>query len=78
MGYVKGVKGVEVPERMTLGEMAGLFGVWKEDMALTTGMDDANKHPADKYDELFMSKYVESDGNPRDFVWKGLLATMAP
>ncbi|KAJ3519456.1 hypothetical protein NMY22_g13196 [Coprinellus aureogranulatus] len=67
-GYVRGVKGVEVPERMTLGEMAGLFGVWKEDMALTT----------DKYDELFMSKYVESDGNPRDFVWKGLLATMAP
>ncbi|KAJ3526093.1 hypothetical protein NMY22_g10309 [Coprinellus aureogranulatus] len=68
MGYVKGVKGVEVPERMTLGEMAGLFGVWKEDMALTT----------DKYDELFMSKYVECDGNPRDFVWKGLLATMTP
>ncbi|KAJ3528203.1 hypothetical protein NMY22_g9509 [Coprinellus aureogranulatus] len=67
-GYVRGVKGVEVPERMTLGEMAGLFGVWKEDMALTT----------DKYDELFMSKYVESDGNPRDFVWKGLLATMTP
>ncbi|KAJ3509596.1 hypothetical protein NMY22_g16239 [Coprinellus aureogranulatus] len=65
-GYVRGVKGVEVPERMGLGEMAGLFGVWKEDMALTT----------DKYDELFMSKYVESDGNPRDFVWKGLLATI--
>ncbi|KAJ3515554.1 hypothetical protein NMY22_g14427 [Coprinellus aureogranulatus] len=103
-GYVRGVKGVEVPERMSLGEMAGLFGVWKEDMALTTGelpfsfvfvafvsshffliprfpygirMDTDERFP-DKYDELFMSKYVESDGNPRDFVWKGLLATMAP
>ena len=27
-------------------------------------------------DELFMSKYSEAGGNPRDFVWKGLLATM--
>ncbi|KAJ3521232.1 hypothetical protein NMY22_g12401 [Coprinellus aureogranulatus] len=74
-GHVKGVKGVEVPERMTLGEMAGLFGVWKEDMALTTG---ESVFVLIKYDELFMSKYVESDGNPRDFVWKGLLATMTP
>ena len=30
----------------------------------------------DTYDELFLSKYVESDGNARDFVWKGLLSNM--
>lgn len=30
----------------------------------------------DSGDELFMSKYSEAGGNARDFVWKGLLATM--
>ncbi|TEB25788.1 mitochondrial carrier protein [Coprinellus micaceus] len=68
LGYTEGLKGLKVPERMSTNEMAGLFSVWKDDMALTT----------DKYDELFMSKYVESDGNPRDFVWKGLLSTLSP
>ena len=33
---------------------------------------------ADRYDELFLSKYVEADGNPRHFVHKGLLSTFAP
>ena len=28
------------------------------------------------HDEIFMSKYVESVGNLRDFVWKGLLRTL--
>ena len=26
------------------------------------------------YDETFLGKYTESGGNPRQFVWKGLLA----
>ncbi|KAF6759514.1 mitochondrial carrier protein [Ephemerocybe angulata] len=66
-GYVHGLTGFKLPDRMSSDEMAGLFSVWKDDMALTT----------DKYDELFLSKYVESDGNPRDFVWKGLLSTFS-
>lgn len=28
------------------------------------------------YDEVFLAKYTESSGNARDFVWKGLLATL--
>jgi small subunit ribosomal protein S29 len=30
------------------------------------------------YDEMFLAKYVEADGNARDFVWKGLLSSLAP
>ena len=28
------------------------------------------------YDEMFLAKYAESSGNARDFVWKGLLASL--
>ncbi|KAJ3519295.1 hypothetical protein NMY22_g13274 [Coprinellus aureogranulatus] len=49
-----------------------------EDAVGMTGGREGEEDGENKYDELFMSKYVESDGNPRDFVWKGLLATMAP
>lgn len=28
-------------------------------------------------DEMFMAKYIESSGNPREFVWKGLLENLA-
>lgn len=27
-------------------------------------------------DELFLAKYTESGGNPREFIWKGLLGTL--
>jgi small subunit ribosomal protein S29 len=37
LGYTEGLKGLKVPERMSTNEMAGLFSVWKDDMALTTG-----------------------------------------
>ena len=29
-------------------------------------------------DELFLSKYTESSGNAREFVWKGLLSNFDP
>lgn len=65
-GYLEGVAGVEVPNKLTLKEAASVFEVWMKQRALAT-----NAH-----DELFMAKYVESAGNPRDFVWKGLLRTL--
>ncbi|EAU90026.1 mitochondrial carrier protein [Coprinopsis cinerea okayama7 len=68
LGYTQGLKTIEVPERFSVSEASSLFEMWKDDMALTSR----------RYDELFMSKYVESDGNPRDFVWKGLLSTFTP
>lgn len=32
---------------------------------------------AESYDEMFMAKYTESGGNPREFVWKGLLSSLS-
>ncbi|KAJ3569969.1 hypothetical protein NP233_g4701 [Leucocoprinus birnbaumii] len=65
-GYLQGVENVEVENRLTLKEAASLFEVWMKQRALSSSA----------HDELFMAKYVESAGNPRDFVWKGLLRTL--
>lgn len=27
-------------------------------------------------DEMFLAKFTEASGNPRDFVWKGLLGSL--
>ncbi|GLB43195.1 putative mitochondrial ribosomal death-associated protein 3 [Lyophyllum shimeji] len=64
--YTTGLKPIHVPEQLSVNEAASLFEIWKEDKALTASM----------YDEVFLSKYTESSGNARDFVWKGLLATL--
>ncbi|KAI0255685.1 mitochondrial ribosomal death-associated protein 3-domain-containing protein [Lactifluus subvellereus] len=45
---------------------ASLFEVWNKNKSFHS--------PAN--DELFLAKYTESGGNPRDFVWKGLLSTL--
>jgi len=44
-----------------------VFDVWSKDNAL----------PSAPTDEMFLSKYSESCGNARDFVWKGLLASLS-
>ncbi|KAM6496503.1 mitochondrial carrier protein [Amanita muscaria] len=64
--YANGLTPIPVPEQLTLDEAASLFEAWKEEhvMAPVT------------YDELFLSKYTESSGNPREFV-KGLLSTLS-
>ena len=31
--------------------------------------------PSANYDEQLLAKYTESGGNPRDFVWKGILSS---
>ncbi|KAG6883662.1 hypothetical protein C0993_004871 [Termitomyces sp. T159_Od127] len=63
--YTAGLRALGVPEQLSVAEAASLYEVWKDDRALVSSM----------HDEAFLSKYTESNGNPRDFVWKGLLAT---
>ncbi|KAF9650118.1 hypothetical protein BDM02DRAFT_3155015 [Thelephora ganbajun] len=67
ISYAEGLTNVPVPETLGVPEAASLFDVWMKDKAISH----------DSGDELFMSKYSEAGGNPRDFVWKGLLVTMA-
>lgn len=81
--YAEGLTKVPVPESLKVPEAASLFDVWMKDKAISRGMQpklclDCPAHLiyVDSGDELFMSKYSEAGGNPRDFVWKGLLATM--
>ncbi|KAI0272373.1 mitochondrial ribosomal death-associated protein 3-domain-containing protein [Gloeopeniophorella convolvens] len=64
--FTKGIQIMKVPEKMNVGEAASLFEVWNKNKSFHT--------PAN--DELFLAKYAESGGNPRDFVWKGLLSTL--
>jgi small subunit ribosomal protein S29 len=82
--YAKGLKKLEVPERLSIGEAAGVFEVWMKDRALHSGecfcsvckFEDANWLGVVSNDELFLAKYSEASGNPRDFVWRGLLGTV--
>ncbi|VDC06087.1 unnamed protein product [Peniophora sp. CBMAI 1063] len=66
IAYTRGIKTIEVPSRLQIKEAASVFEIWMKNSSLHT--------PAN--DELFMSKYAETSGNARDFVWKGLLATL--
>ncbi|KAH6887173.1 mitochondrial ribosomal death-associated protein 3-domain-containing protein [Coprinopsis sp. MPI-PUGE-AT-0042] len=59
----KGMQKIAVPDKFTVEEAGALFEMWKNDMALSSCA----------YDEMFLAKYVEANGNPRDFVWKCLL-----
>ncbi|KAJ6606930.1 mitochondrial ribosomal death-associated protein 3-domain-containing protein [Mycena sp. CBHHK59/15] len=60
------MRAIRVPDRLSTEEALALFEVWMQDRALIT----------ENLDEMFMTKYAESSGNPREFVWKGLLATL--
>ncbi|KII91252.1 hypothetical protein PLICRDRAFT_156202 [Plicaturopsis crispa FD-325 SS-3] len=65
--YAQGVKGLAVPDSLSLAEAASLFEVWKTDNALSVLPND----------ETFLAKYSESSGVARDFVWKGMLSSFA-
>ncbi|KXN85208.1 37S ribosomal protein S23, mitochondrial [Leucoagaricus sp. SymC.cos] len=65
--YLDGVKSVEVPKSLSVDEAGSVFEVWMKQRMLASKA----------HDELFMARYVESSGNPRDFVWKGLLSTLS-
>ncbi|TFK24036.1 mitochondrial carrier protein [Coprinopsis marcescibilis] len=68
VGYAAGLKALDVPGRLSAGEAAGVFGAWIGARVIGAG----------NYDELFVSKLTESDGNARDFVRRGLLASFEP
>ncbi|KAF9045743.1 hypothetical protein BDZ89DRAFT_942526 [Hymenopellis radicata] len=64
--YLKGILPLHIPTGMTPTEAAGLFEIWMGRNALF----------ADGNDALFLSKYTDSNGNPRNFVWNGLLRSL--
>ncbi|KAH9990578.1 mitochondrial ribosomal death-associated protein 3-domain-containing protein [Russula vinacea] len=64
--FTRGIQLVDVPEKLNVNEAASLFEVWNKNKSIHTPGND----------ELFLAKYTESGGNPRDFVWKGLLSTL--
>ncbi|CAG7847120.1 SubName: Full=Uncharacterized protein {ECO:0000313/EMBL:CCA69094.1} [Serendipita indica DSM 11827] len=64
--YAAGLKAFRMPERLEIKEAAGILDVMKNDRALLS----------DPSDQLFLSKYCESNGNPKEFVWRGLMATL--
>ncbi|KAF8493178.1 mitochondrial ribosomal death-associated protein 3-domain-containing protein [Russula emetica] len=64
--FTKGIQLVNVPEKLNVNEAASLFEVWNKNKSFHIPGND----------EHFMAKYTESGGNPRDFVWKGLLSTL--
>ncbi|KAI0314593.1 mitochondrial ribosomal death-associated protein 3-domain-containing protein [Amylostereum chailletii] len=64
--FTAGVQTMIVPSQLKVEEAASLFEVWMKNRSLHT--------PAN--DEFFMSKFAESGGNARDFVWRGLLGTL--
>jgi small subunit ribosomal protein S29 len=81
--FTKGIQILKVPEKMNVNEAASLFEVWNKNKSFHTrestqilssglGVDCS----AAANDELFLAKYTESGGHPRDFVWKGLLSTL--
>ncbi|KZT43187.1 hypothetical protein SISSUDRAFT_1069044 [Sistotremastrum suecicum HHB10207 ss-3] len=66
IGYAAGLQPLHVPEQLQLSEAAVLFEVWMKHKTLHT----------DATDQLFLSKYTEASGNPRQFVHTGLLQTL--
>jgi small subunit ribosomal protein S29 len=67
MAYTKGLRAIAIPERFSVDEAASLFEVWAQNKALHTASGDS----------FFLSKYAETSGNPREFVSRGLLSTLA-
>ncbi|TFL01013.1 mitochondrial ribosomal death-associated protein 3-domain-containing protein [Pterulicium gracile] len=65
--YTEGLVNLPVPERLSVEEAAGVYGVWNKDKAIL---------PDSLHDENFLAKYSEASGNARDFVWKGFLSSL--
>jgi len=65
--YSKGLRSIPIPERLEVNEAASLFEVWNENKALHTVSTD----------QFFLSTYSQTSGNPREFVLRGLLSTLA-
>lgn len=83
--YANGLRALEVPAQLSTNEAAALFEVWSRNLASHTGAfsESSEKQVTELLtlfsaatDEVFLSKFTESNGNARYFVWKGLLATL--
>lgn len=77
--YAQGLRNFPVPAQLSVDEAASLFELWMKDNALHSGevRGTDGELQSRPNDELFMTKYCEASGNPRAFVWKGLLSTMS-
>lgn len=64
--YAGELVNIRVPRQLSVDEAGAIYEIWMKHKIV-----DSKVH-----DELFMAKYVESAGNARDFVWKGLLGTL--
>lgn len=64
--YAGGLVNIRVPRQLTVDEAGAVYEIWMKHKVVGSKV----------HDELFMAKYVESAGNARDFVWKGLLGTL--
>ncbi|KAI0339407.1 hypothetical protein BDW22DRAFT_1409048 [Trametopsis cervina] len=67
VAYAKGLKNIALPSQMDINEAAALYELWGKDKVL-------NDAPSDR---TFLRLYTESAGNPRDFVWKGVMGSFA-
>lgn len=66
-GYIDGIQAFNVPESLELEEASRLFEVWmKRKVGSTRELEDS----------YFLAKYHEASGNPRNFVWKGMLSSL--
>jgi len=64
--YCQGLQTINLPDQMTVDEASGIFEMWSKDKALHSPMSD----------RTFLGAYSHSSGNPREFVWKGLLSAL--
>ena len=84
---MNGITTIPVSEQLSLDEAASLFEEWKEEHVMGPGMfrvlifviNDGSLAAVNmfvaSYDEVFLSKYTGSSGNPREFP-KGMLPTL--
>ncbi|KAJ9094866.1 hypothetical protein QFC19_007795 [Naganishia cerealis] len=87
VAHAKGLKVVNVMEKLALGEAQGMMSIWSKKGFVAhrkfAGMWRsyhkkliAGVHPISATDELFLGKFAESGGNAREF-GRGLFSTLA-
>ncbi|KAI0825732.1 mitochondrial ribosomal death-associated protein 3-domain-containing protein [Irpex lacteus] len=65
--YAKGLQNIALPSQMSVAEAAALYELWGQEKML-------NDAPTD---QTFLRLYTESAGNPRDFIWKGVMGSFS-
>lgn len=80
--YTTGLQPFKMPPKLDIREAAGMFDVWIGSQMLHSSacllcipLISLTRVLAPS-DQLFLSKYCESDGNPREFVRRGLMNTL--